>query len=299
MYAALLEILGVFHIMNESDVQAFWQNHPCGEMQVGGLEKYRANYTKFFEEYDKFRYRNEGHILKCLDEIDFESKHTLEIGLGEGADSEQIIRRGAIWSGVDLTEESVRRVQTRMELKNLKYSAIKQGSALELPFDDNSFDIIFSHGVLHHVPDINRAQQEIWRILKPGGKLIVMLYAKYSLNYLLSISIIRRLGLALLYAIRYNPGGIYGQHLVNARKQGLVDYLKIDNFIHHNTDGPLNPYAKVYDLKTVRRDFLNFKISKHFKQFMHAPPLSVRWLPLERAVGWHLWVYLEPVSKPG
>jgi ubiquinone/menaquinone biosynthesis C-methylase UbiE len=168
--------------MNETDVQDFWQHHPCGEAQVGGLARFRSDYETFFREYDQYRYDREGHILACLDNVDFEGKRTLEIGLGQGADSEQIIRRGAKWSGVDLTAESINRVGIRLELKGLPFEDLVQGSVLELPFEDNSFDLVFRHGVLHHVPDIQRAQKEIRRVLKPGGVLIAMLYAKYFLE---------------------------------------------------------------------------------------------------------------------
>lgn len=207
--------------MKESEIQSFWQRYPCGDMQVGGIQRYRNDYEAFFKEYDNFRYSKESHIIRCLDKINFKNRDTLEIGLGQGADSEQIIRRGAIWSGIDLTNESVERVKVRFALRELPYKELKQGSVLDLPFDNNSFDIVFSHGVLHHVPNINKAQNEIHRVLKPAGELIVMLYAKMSLNYLLSISILRRLGLIILYFSNYDLGGIYSQHLVNAHNIGL------------------------------------------------------------------------------
>lgn len=281
-------------VLKETDVQDFWQHHPCGDVQVGGLNRFHDNYASFFNEYDDFRYANEPHILTCLDEIDFVGKRTLEIGLGQGADSEQIIRRGAMWSGVDLTHESVQRVQKRLSMKALPYEALKQGSVLALPFEDNSFDVVFSHGVLHHVPDIAQAQREIGRVLTAEGKLIVMLYAKYSINYLFSIAIVRRLGLAAVYLTDLQPEGIVGQHVSSAREVGLFEYLKLNNFIHKNTDGPLNPYSKVYDLKTVRQDFSEFRILKSSKHLMHAPPLNVEWLPLAKYLGWHLWVHMQP-----
>ncbi len=283
--------------MNELDVQNFWQQHPCGDGLIGGLEKFRNDYDVYFSHFDAYRYRKERHILDCLNRIDFNDKETLEIGLGLGADSEQIIRRGARWSGVDLTTESVERVLARLQLRNLPYGEVRQGSVLNLPFADNSFDIVFSHGVLHHVPDIERAQREIARVLRPGGKLVVMLYAKYSLNYLLAIVLLRRLGLLAIYASGYRPGGLYGQHLANARQVGLMNYLRMENFIHRNTDGPLNPYAKVYDTAMVAKDFPKFKIIHAYKQFMHAPPLPVKWLPLQRLLGWHLWVEMVPIDK--
>ena len=127
--------------MNESQVASFWETHPCGDHQVGGL---KDDYLDFFDRYDAFRYKKEGHILGCLDGIDWQDKDVLEIGLGQGADSEQIIRRGGRWSGLDLTNEAVERTSMRMALRELPYGAVKQGSILEAPYEDNSFDIIFS-----------------------------------------------------------------------------------------------------------------------------------------------------------
>jgi SAM-dependent methyltransferase len=282
--------------MTELEIQGFWNRYPCGDLQVGGLERHRGDYESFFSEYDSFRYRREGHILRCLDRIDFKGKQVLEIGLGQGADSEQIIRRGAQWSGLDLAPESVSRVRTRLALRRLPHQAVKQGSVLQIPYEDNSFDIVFSHGVLHHVPDVLTAQREIHRVLKRDGDLIVMLYARWSVNYLVAIGIVRRLGLIALSLANLQPSGMLGQHVANARTTGLGRYLRMTNFIHKNTDGPLNPYSKVYDRRTVERDFQSFTVVRCYKQFMHAPPLPVGWLPLERMLGWHLWVHMRPTN---
>lgn len=276
----------------ETDIREFWNAHPCGNEQVESL---RADHEAFFQRYDKFRYSREGHILRRLDAIDFKGKRVLEIGLGQGADSEQIIRRGAIWSGLDLTPESIERVSRRLKLRDLPYDRLECGSALDIPFPDNSFDMVFSHGVLHHIPDVRTAQSEIARVLKPTGRLVAMLYARRSLNYLLAIGFVRRVGLVGLYYAGAHPKGIVGGHLANARKQGLWPYLKMSNFIHHNTDGPENPYAKVYDLAAVRADFPDFEIERSYQDFMHAPPLPVSALkPLAGVLGWHLWVHLVP-----
>lgn len=280
--------------MNEAEIQDFWQQHPCGEDFAGGAQQFSADYEKFFFDYDKFRYTKEPHILECLKNIDFQGKRTLEIGLGQGADAEQIIRLGANWFGLDLTHESTKRVQVRMNLHELKFGGITNGSAVEMPFADDSFDIVFSHGVLHHIPEIRKAQKEIHRILKPEGKLIVMLYAKNSLNYRLSIALVRRFGLLGAYFARPNTNGLVGQHIKNAKAKGLWNYLKMENFIHRNTDGALNPYSKVYDLSEVEKDFPDFEIVKSYKRFMHAPPLPVTKLPFEKSLGWHLWVHLKP-----
>ena len=182
----------------------------------------------------------------------------------------------------------------RFSLKGLSFDRIEQASALELPFEANSFDIVYSHGVLHHIPEIEKAEKEIFRVLKPSGQLIAMLYAKRSLNYLLGICVLRRLGLLGLYGTGIKAGGIYRDHLENLRHTGIWNYLAMKRFINVCTDGPFNPYSKVYGLSDVRVDFPDFEIVKSERHFMHAPPLKVNWLPLASLLGWHLWVWMKP-----
>jgi ubiquinone/menaquinone biosynthesis C-methylase UbiE len=148
--------------------------------------------------------------------------------------------------------------------------------------------------VLHHVPEIKQAGAEIARVLKPDGELIAMLYAKRSVNYLLSISIVRRLGLIGAYLIGARGSAMVAEHLGNAKESGLFNYLAMKNFIHRNTDGPRNPYSKVYSLADVERDFPEFEIDQSYHCFMHAPPLPVKWMPLASTLGWHLWVHMRP-----
>ncbi len=62
-------------------------------------------------------------------------------------------------------------------------------------------------------------------------------------------------------------------------------------------DGPLNPYSKVYDIHSTENDFRNFEMVKSYKEFMHAPPLPIKHLPLAAWLGWHLWVHMNPKNK--
>lgn len=281
--------------MRESEVQAFWQAHPCGDEQVGGLvQSYAGDVERFFRDYDDFRYKKEGHILTALDRFDWKGKRVLEIGIGQGADAEQLIRRGAIWSGLDLTPESVNRMTTRARVHQLPIERIEVGSALQIPYATGEFDVVFSHGVLHHIPDIKKAQAEIRRVLKPNGSLIVMLYAKHSLNYHVSIGIVRRLALLVSYSLGIKLPEPHDQHRLNCKKMGLFNYLKMRNFIHRSTDGPMNPYTKVYTLEAIKEDFPDFRVAESFKMWLHAPPLPSHGLPGGSLMGWHLWARLEP-----
>lgn len=284
--------------MTETDIQSFWNAHPCGDHIVGGLHgEFADDYERFFAAYDAWRYRQEHHITECLDRIDWNGKKVLEIGLGQGAESEQLIRRGARWSGLDLTPESVDRVGTRLSVRDLPYDHLRQGSALDIPWPENTFDIVFSHGVLHHIPDIRTAQAEIYRVLKPGAMLIAMLYARSSVNYQVSIRVLRRVVLASAYPFRRTRlaerSPMLRDHLANAERAGLREYLKLESFTHHNTDGPHNPFARVYSPREVVTDFPSFELTESYQRYMHAPPLPVHRLPGGNRLGWHLWVHLR------
>ena len=146
-------------------------------------------------------------------------------------------------------------------------------------------------------PDIRLAQAEIHRVLKPGGTPVAMLYSRASLNYQVSIRLVRRAVLAAAYPLRrsrYLPASpMLRRHLDNAQCVGLRRYLELDTFTHRNTDGPLNPFARVYSPREVAEDFPDFDVVDTYTRYMHAPPLPVRRLPAERWLGWHLWVHLR------
>lgn len=290
--------------MSQEDmIQQFWEAHPCGENLVPRDE----DWALFFEQYDRFRYGTEGHILGELDAIGLDGKKVLEIGIGQAADSLQIAKRGGRWSGLDLTDAAILRAKTRFKLAGMAFDEAKQGSVLHIPYDDDSFDIVYSHGVLHHVPEIKAGSEEIWRVLKPDGKLVVMFYHKNSLNYWLSIFLLRRvmmLGLWLLARLglgkRIASPTLQG-HIENANAEGLLNYLRMPRFMWANTDGPKSPYSKVYTLKEAREDFPRFDVLDcrcHFLNDRHIPLLKLlpsgirRWL--EGRYGWHLWVVMKP-----
>lgn len=283
------------------DIEQFWDAHPCGETLVGKNQEW----TTFFARYDEFRYRTEGHILGELDSLQLSGKKVLEIGIGQAADSEQIIRRGGCWHGLDLTAEAVFRAKTRFDVFRLPYEAVKQGSATDIPYGDGMFDIVYSHGVLHHIPPIRRVSQEIRRVLKPGGRLVLMMYHKNSLNYHLSINVVRRalmiglFGIAKLGTRSLIIHPILKGHLENAEESGLAKYLRNPLFMIKNTDGPGNPYSKVYDLRSVATDFPEFDIVDSRVHFLNERQLPfLKLLPqrlramLASKLGWHLWVTL-------
>lgn len=91
---------------------------------------------------------------------------------------------------------------------------------------------------------------------------------------------------------RFVQRAVLAGRLRNAEREGLVHYLRLERFVHANTDGPQSPFARVYDADGIRRDFPAFSLLRAHKEFMHAPPLPVHGLPGGHLMGWHLWVEL-------
>lgn len=112
----------------------------------------------------------------------------LEIGLGYGTLSSQLIQRGASFHGVDIAEGPVEMARHRLRLAGQDADErVVQGSALELPHPDDSFDFVYSIGCLHHTGDLPRAISEVHRVLRPAGTAIVMLYHRHSARRLIQV----------------------------------------------------------------------------------------------------------------
>lgn len=174
-------------------VRAFWQANPCGTKFADAQPGTRL----FYELVEKHRYEKEWHIPEAAGFASTRGLRVLEIGCGLGTDGAQFASAGADYIGVDLTDAAVDLARKRFEVFNLPGRFCK-ADAENLEFDDGAFDLIYSHGVLHHTPDTKRAISEIKRILRPGGRVVVMLYHRDSYNYRVNIRILRRAGVHLL-----------------------------------------------------------------------------------------------------
>lgn len=297
--------MGETETKRTEEIRSFWNQNPVGSNFVEGEPS-----LDFFQEYDRFRYQTEGHILQELDGLDFENKKVLEIGIGQAADSMQIIDRGGIYYGIDLTPDSANRARERFRIFEKPFQQVSVGSAEEIDYPDSYFDFVYTHGVIHHSPEIEKIVQEIHRVLIPGGKAVVMLYHRNSINYHLSIRILRRVGLLILAVFPFlnrliakitgeQPGRLK-KHLDALKTRGL-SYLDMTNFIHKSTDGPDNVYSSVWSRKSASRLFTTFKMAEfrvHFLNERHLLGLQLV-LPakvktwLSKKYGWHLWVIAQ------
>jgi len=159
----------------KEEVRRFWSRTPCGSWDATAPEGTR----EYFAQIEARRYQLEPFIHRFADFASTAGQSVLEIGVGLGTDHVQFARAGARLHGVDLTERGVELVARRLELEGLT-SELRVADAEALPFADSSFDLVYSWGVLHHTPDTPRAIREAIRVLRPGGRLCVMVYARHA-----------------------------------------------------------------------------------------------------------------------
>lgn len=160
----------------KDQVREFWDEQSCGEVYASGTTG-RA----YYESQAFLRYNLEPYILNFAKFEEGHNKDVLEIGIGMGADHIEWAKSGPrSLTGVDITPRSIEHVRDRLNLYYLS-SDIQLGDAEKLSFDDSSFDLVYSWGVLHHSPNTPQAIDEVYRVLRKGGTTRVMIYHKYSL----------------------------------------------------------------------------------------------------------------------
>ena len=159
-------------------VRGYWEVEPCGTGAVlpGGVAKGSLEWYRQIEEH---RYRAEPFIHGVAQFTRHRGKRLLEVGVGAGTDHLQWARAGLDCYGVDLTDAAIE--TTRKHLGHYGLSSnLQRIDAERLPFEDGFFDLVYSWGVIHHSESPEKIIAEIYRVLKPGGRFIGMMYGRRS-----------------------------------------------------------------------------------------------------------------------
>ena len=125
-------------------------------------------------------------------------KDVLEVGCGMGTHASLLARAGARLTAIDLTERAVQTTRRRFELFGLP-GKIERADAEKLPFADASFDFVWSWGVIHHSSRFESCLAEIARVLRPGGRLMLMVYYRPCIVYYINCGLIRGVLLGQLF----------------------------------------------------------------------------------------------------
>lgn len=213
-------------------------------------------------------------------------RDVLEIGCGQGGMAQMWAERGARVTAVDLNPDAVAKTSRRFEVNGQanRGHTIKREDANALSFADNSFDYVYSWGVLHHSPNLERSIDELLRVLRPGGGFGVMLYNRRSILYGYQIAFLE----GLVHAERcfLSPLGLASRYTDGDREEGNPHTWPITE-------------AEARDLFVSRVSSLDIRVlgtdvDGVVDQFM---PGVVRRLPrsllkaLARRLGWSLWIH--------
>jgi ubiquinone/menaquinone biosynthesis C-methylase UbiE len=285
-------------------VQAFWDANPCGSRLSDAKDR-----ARYFADIESQRYAHEPHIPVVARFGDFKDKRVLEIGTGVGTDALQFQRAGADHVGIDLTFAGPKLGKEQFQLSGFqgKFTA---GNAEVLPFADESFDHIYSFGVIHHSPSTESIVREMRRVLKPGGTFTVMIYNRTSVNYYVEIMFLRKLFRWMLFPSMM-PRLLskvlgFDRAKLEKHRESLLSKRNITKaeWISMNTDGPECPLAKVYGRGEALRlfsDFHNVSTEVWFFDRTHWPVIG-KLLPeslvslIGRRWGWHRMVYGQKVE---
>lgn len=171
----------------KADIKAFWgdlyrQLYADNDREITPqtLERQVAELE------DLFHRRGQSCVVEMkLSELS--GKRVLEVGSGSGGHSCIFKRHGAKVTAIDLTLERAASTARKLAAMKGPDSAVYQADAENLPFRDNSFDIVYSNGVLHHSENTEACIAEVRRVLKPGGAAVIMLYSRISAAFLFNI----------------------------------------------------------------------------------------------------------------
>jgi ubiquinone/menaquinone biosynthesis C-methylase UbiE len=133
----------------------------------------------FFDELEDYRFDKLEYLPRIVNFADYRGLQLLEVGCGVGTDLVRFAKGGALVTGIDLAEQSVGLCRQNLAANGVS-GAIQVMNGEQMIYADNTFDIVYAHGVLQYTPDPNAMIGEIHRVLKPDGHAIVMVYNRYS-----------------------------------------------------------------------------------------------------------------------
>lgn len=155
-------------------VRGHWEENPCG-----AVDDFEQGTKEYFDSVEENRWAVEPFIPSFAQFWRWRGKRVLEVGVGQGTDFLQFARAGAELSGVDLTSAAIDLTGRRLAYEGLE-ADLRQADAETLPFEDDSFDLVYSWGVIHHTPNTEGALAEIRRVVAPDGEARIMLYSRRS-----------------------------------------------------------------------------------------------------------------------
>jgi SAM-dependent methyltransferase len=170
------------------DVRTYWERH------IHDLEitSHPVGSRGFFEDLDQYHFEKLHHLPRLIDFNAYRGKKVLEVGCGAAIDLARFAKGGAIATGIDVAGSAIELAKANFSQQGLQGDfRVVNGEAM--PFPDDTFDLVYAHGVVQYTADPQRLVNECRRVLKPGGEAIFQVYNRVS--WLNALSKLMKVGL--------------------------------------------------------------------------------------------------------
>ena len=263
-----------------ADAGRYWNAHPIAvdsvEFPPGSRESFDALYARWRETIDEHR---ERFLAACR------GRRVLEVGCGTARDGRYLVENGIDYRAVDASRRSLAFAREHFSQRGLP-ARFANADATSLPFADGAFDLVYSIGVVHHVPDWERACREIARVTAPGGTLRVMVYNRHSYHYALVRWVVCPLIRLMLYVPPLAPLARLGpRKLRELLEIARVHGASRETLLAASTDtstageGNYNPLSYLLTEAELRRVFAGTEDAECFR-------MDLKYFPLPFLRGW-------------
>ena len=156
-------------------VREYWNRH------IHDLEitTHPVGTPGFFADLEQYHFEKLHHLPRLIDFDAYRGRQVLDVGCGAGTDLVRFARGGAIVTGVDISASAIELARSNFAQQGLA-ADLRVADGEQLPFDANTFDLVFAHGVVQYTPDSQGLVDECRRVLKPGGDAVFQVYNRIS-----------------------------------------------------------------------------------------------------------------------
>lgn len=158
-----------------ADVREYW-NRRIHDLEI---TSHPAGSPGFFADLDQYHFEKLHHLLRLVDFNGYRGKRVLEVGCGAGTDLARFAKGGAVVTGVDVAASAIELARQNFQQQGL-VADLREADGEHLPFRDETFDLVYAHGVVQYTADGQGLVDECRRVLKPGGEAVFQVYNRIS-----------------------------------------------------------------------------------------------------------------------